>query len=175
MAANPKVLESESYRKMLSVLLEKRMPDEWFLVYVLGQTGILVGELYQIRPSDLSFDGPSKTISLYPVRGSKTVKISHKISGQTAGVIERWVSDHRIAPGDRIFPRTKRTAQNMFKRAMDVAGVEGPYTTRSLRHMYALNVALATGDGMAVAKALRKRDLPSAKFYVTLARKMTEA
>jgi len=165
-------MDPNLYRKILAVLWDKQMADEWFLVYVLGQTGLLVGELCKIRPADFSFEGPVKTIALYPVRGSKTAKISHKISGQTAGVLERWIIEHKIPHEERIFPYTKRTAQNVLKRALAAAGFEGHYTSQSLRHMYGLNVAMATEDRSAVAMALRKRDLSSAKIYVTQAKKM---
>jgi integrase len=139
---------------------------EWFLVYVLGETGILVSELCHIRPLDMFFEDEIKKISIGPDM--------HQVSGAVAGTIERWIKDKKIERTQRIFPYTKRAAQKMFHRALEASGISGHWGTRSLRHMYGMFVARATDNEKSVAKALRQKDVCSAKIYVRIARELTE-
>ena len=50
------------YHRMLDSLKGKKLDREWFLVYLLGETGMLVSEALRIRPVDLFFDGAEKKI-----------------------------------------------------------------------------------------------------------------
>jgi len=140
------------------------MKKEHFLFYILGETGILVSELCDIRPIDLYFDGPDKKIAITPV--------FHKVSGAVAGTIERWIKGESVSKLQPIFPYTKRAAQKMFHRALRAADVPEPWGTRSLRHRYGLTVALATDDERAVATALRQKDVCSARIYIRIAREL---
>jgi integrase len=152
------------YHQVLDRTWKRKMWKEWFLIYTLGETGILISELCHIRPVDLFLDGADMRISIGPDFQS--------ISGTVAGTIERWIRDNEIGRLDRIFPYTKRAAQKMFRRALGAADITGSWGTRSLRHMYGLFVAMATDSDKAVAKALRQKDVCSAKIYVRIAREL---
>jgi len=155
---------SSLYHRVLSTTHSRGMRKEYFLFYVLGETGILVSELCDIRPIDLYFEGPEKKIAITPV--------FHRVSGAVAGTIERWVKEEEVGKLAPIFPYTKRAAQKMFHRALRASEVKEPWGTRSLRHMYGMMVALATDDEKAVATALRQKDVCSARIYIRVAREL---
>jgi integrase len=155
---------NDLYHQVLSQTHSRGMRKEYFLFYILGETGILVSELCDIRPIDLYFEGPDKKIAIAPT--------FHKVSGGVAGTIERWIKEEGISKLEPIFPYTKRAAQKMFHRAIKAANIEESWGTRSLRHRYGLTVALATDDEKAVATALRQKDVCSARIYIRVAREL---
>lgn len=164
----------EEYRRLLERLSDLGMEKEWFLVYVLGETGMLVSELLRIRPADLFFEGPEKKILMHPNLSSKGPRIFNPVSGAVAGTIERWVKSKNVSKWERFFPCSKRGAQKMFERALKRAKVVGSWGTRSLRHMFALTVAMATDSEIAVARALRMKGASSARIYVKMTRELME-
>lgn len=161
---------------MLETLHRLGMEKEWFLVYALGETGMLVSELLRIRPADLFFDGAQKKILMHPnlSPGGWVPRVFQKVSGSVAGTIEWWVKSRGVMKWERIFPCSKRGAQKMFERAVRRAKIQGVWGTRSLRHMFALTVAMATDDEVAVAKALRMKGSASARIYVKMTRELME-
>lgn len=166
-----------TYHSILNKLCDLGMDKEWFLVYALGETGFLVSELLRIRPVDLYIDGAEKKILItkhsVPVV-IWTPRCYQAISGTTAGVFERWAGRTCKDKWDKVFPYTKRAAQKMFQKAIRVSQVKGSWGTRSLRHMYGLTVARATDSEEAVAKALRLKDMASARIYLRISRELTQ-
>jgi integrase len=177
MKSNP--LPLNEYHKLLDILQMKGMEREHFLVHVLGQTGLRVSEFIELRAANLSLEGPEKKILVRTLHARDKWVGWHKISGETAGVIERWIKKHGIVLSTPVFsykdkngmhkPYTKRAAQAMFKKALKVAGLSESYSIKSLRQMYAITVARATGDVKMVTQALRDRDPRSAMEYVIMA------
>jgi site-specific recombinase XerD len=173
------LLPLDEYHKLLDTLQSKGMEREHFLIHVLGKTGLRVSEFIELRAANLSLDGAEKKILVRTLHAREKHVGWHKISGETAGVFERWVFKHRIPPSTPVFsyrdkhgmlrPYTKRAAQSMFKKALKVAGLPESYSIKSLRQMYAITVARATGDVKMVTQALRDRDSRTAMEYVTMA------
>ena len=170
-------LPLSTYHHVLGTLVQRGMEKEWFLVYVLGETGLLVSEFLRVRPVDFYFDDSPKKVliahSTVPVTSWIPRHYQH-ISARTAGVLERWASKYEIQKWSPLFPYTKRCAQKMFQRALRVAGVKESWGTRSLRHMYGLTVARATDSEETVAQALRLKDTASARIYVRISRELIE-
>ena len=166
----------DGYKLMLEVLLNRGLEKEWMLVYILGETGMLVSEVLRIKPVDLYFDGPEKKILVHQSspKPAWSPKVFQKVSGSVAGAIEGWVKRSGVPRFGRILPVSKRGAQKMFERAVRMAGVQGRWGTRSLRHMFGMIVARATDSIPAVARALRMKGPHPARIYVTMTRELME-
>jgi integrase len=165
------------YHEMLNLLKERGLDREWLLVYLLGETGMLVSEVLRLRPVDMSFDGADKKIAVVQSNDripKWTPRIYHKVSGSVAGAMEWWVRKNQVEKWERLFPYTKRMAQKIFRKAIKASEVKGSWGTRSLRHMYGLTVAMATDSEAAVAQALRMKGSGSARIYVRIARELTK-
>lgn len=171
-----KAFPNKLYHKVIDTLKEKKLHREWFLVYLLGETGMLLSEILKIRPADLSFKGQENKIMVGRSRSPKawSPRVTHKISASTAGAIEWWIKKMDVKRWEKLLPFTKRMAQKVFKNALKACNVENSWGTRSLRHMYGVTVAMATDSESAVAKALRVKGTGSVKVYVKTARELME-
>ena len=167
-------INSDTYHQIVVKLTEKGMERELFLITVLGETGMTVGELCELRPKDIFFKGPEKMVALRQFGNKTGPRRVHRVSPRVASILESWVDTLRVRPMDPIFPYTRRTAHNMFRKALVESEVGMHYSTRALRHMYGFNVARATDDEVAVAKAMRMKDAASSRVYISMARELME-
>jgi integrase len=164
-------MEVSDYHSLLESLKKGSMEKEWFLAFSLGETGMTVQELLELRPEDLFSDGVTHALAIKHSGKRGAPRVLHPISSRTAGVFGRWASNNKIERNERIFPYGKHAIYGMWKKALEAASLTG-YDTRSLRHMYGILVAMATDDEKMVARYLRMRDFASARFYVKEARRL---
>lgn len=164
----PIAMPLEDFYRMLAALEKAGMTRERFMVFVLGKTGLRLGEFLGLRPSDFSFGDCEKKIAIRTSRRARPVW--HRVSAEVAEVLEAWVRDRSLGPKDILFPYSKSMARHMFRCALKVAGLPSTFRIRSLRHMYGLTAVRAGVSRTMLAEILREPDLDVCDVYFRMAR-----
>lgn len=134
----PKVLSGQEVLKILNALSNKK---HRLLLAITYSSGLRVSEVCRLKLSDVSFE--RKTIRIEQGKGRKdrVTIFSEQCARLLAEFIveykpERWIFES-AEPDGHI---TERTAQRVFKNALQAAGIQKPVGIHSLRHSFATHL-----------------------------------
>lgn len=134
----PQAMTDEEVRRFLAVIQDK-MDRAMFLLLL--RSGLRVGELVSLNVTDVDLEQQTVRIE----RGEKNSlgRIVY-FSADTKAALEVWLAQRAPFPEvSRLFftQKTKRiqvcTVNERFKRYLAQAGIEKPYSAKSLRHTFA--------------------------------------
>lgn len=134
----PKVLSGQEVLKILGALSNKK---HRLLLSITYSSGLRVSEVCRLKPSDINFE--RRTIRIEQGKGRKD-RISI-LSEQCARLLAEYIMEYR--PGQWLFESTEpdghisdRTAQRVFKNALQASGIKKPVGIHSLRHSFATHL-----------------------------------
>lgn len=141
----PKVLSGQEVLKILNALSNRK---HRLLLAITYSSGLRVSEVCRLKLTDVSFE--RRMIRLEHGKGAKDRMsiLSDQCGRLLAEYIleykpERWMFES-TEPGGHI---TERTAQRIFKNALQAAGITKPVGIHSLRHSFATHL-LETGTDL---------------------------
>lgn len=178
-----KFISDGEFNQLLDIAYKENVRD-WFMLYLIGNIGLRVGEAVRLKVEDV--DISDKTISIPRIKiktGKGGLKgkelsgdyVSLPLSGNALEVVDTYMKDYAPKEG-WLFPISKRRAQAIFYRYAKKIGVRA--SIHSLRHYRGTKIYGATLDLQAVQSLLRLRNLPTAAIYthpnMEILRKLTE-
>lgn len=134
----PKVLSGQEVLKILQSLSNKK---HRLLLAITYSSGLRVSEVCRLKLSDVSFE--RRTLRITQGKGAKD-RMSI-LSDQCAKLLAEYIVEYK--PDVWIFGSaepdghiTERTAQRVFKNALQAAGIHKPVGIHSLRHSFATHL-----------------------------------
>lgn len=165
----PKVLSGQEVLKVINapVNLKHRL-----LLYLTYSSGLRVSEVCRIKTADISFE--RKTLRIEQAKGRKD-RISI-LSDQCAKLLSQYLYEY--APRLWLFESTEpeghiteRTAQRVFKNALDKAGIRKPLGIHSLRHSFATHLLESGTDLRYIQELLGHQSSKTTEIYTHVSTK----
>lgn len=143
---------------------------DWALFQVFLGAGLKLGEIIQVRLSDVHLDESSPHLVVTGAEGASARKIPLEVEVREA--LRSYLRKRRAAPGvDMLFVNrdgnalSTRSVQRLLHHYASAAGIEG-LTSQALRYQYAKTVYQRTMDLEAVARRLGHRHLATTIRYL---------
>lgn len=134
----PKVLSGQEVLKILNALSNRK---HRLLLAITYSSGLRVSEVCRLKLTDISFERRTIRIEQGKGRKDRITILSEQCARKLAEYITEYKPDFWIfesaEPGGHI---TDRTAQRVFKNALQAAGIKKPVGIHSLRHSFATHL-----------------------------------
>ncbi len=160
----PTVMSRDEILRLLAAAPARR---DKLLLGLLYATGMRVGEMCRVRWRDLDFE--SGSIRVFRGKGAKDRRALMPTKWK------RWLLALRTAatPESFLFPSSAndrrhlspRTAQRMFRRAAELAGLRANVTCHSLRHSFATHLLEGGTDLRLIQDFLGHANLETTRLY----------
>lgn len=155
---------------------------QWAVMDFASQTGLRVGEIADVRISDLELKGKHPSVWVVGGKGrkhrnsGKPERESVSLPGSLVGHLKEFLKFKQQVgeggdPGDHLFiskrgaPYTTRALQLMFKAACESAGLPAYYSIHALRHSWGTYLYAKTKNLRLVQKELRHRSPQTTAVY----------
>lgn len=165
----PKVLSGQEVLKILNVLSNRK---HRLLLSITYSSGLRVSEVCRLKVSDVSFE--RKSIRIEHGKGSKD-RISI-LSDHCARLLAEYILEYK--PDRWIFESaepdghiTERTAQRVFKNALQSAGINKPVGIHSLRHSFATHLLESGTDLRYIQELLGHQSSKTTEIYTHVSTK----
>ena len=165
---DPLAFSEEELKKFLDVTKKDKLQHVLFsLCYYLG---LRVVELVSIKLSDISLEGPFVSITVQGFKNGfkKTYSLPECLSKMMRSHIKSlpknsfWLFPSPKWPESHL---SRETAQGLFKRLRDKAGLDKKFSIHSLRHTTAMQKVRAGDSPVMIQDWLRQKSLMSAMNY----------
>ncbi len=165
----PKVLSGQEVLKILNALSNRK---HRLLLYLTYSSGLRVSEVCSLTVSDISFE--RRAIRVEQAKGRKD-RIS-MLSEQCARLLAEYMVEYKpyywLFPStDPGAPITDRTAQRVFKNALEAAGIRKPVGIHSLRHSFATHLLESGTDLRYIQELLGHQSSKTTEIYTHVSTK----
>lgn len=169
----PEVLNREEVR---AILAEVKNVKHKLMLGLIYSSGLRVSEVVKLRVRD--FDFINKLVHIRQAKGAKDrVTI---LSEKVAGVLKKFVNNKKgddyifeSNRGNRLDGRqsrlTERSAQKVFKDALETSGIKKRASCHSLRHSFATHLLEAGTDIRYIQELLGHARLETTQIYTKVA------
>ena len=166
-------LTSEDVDRLLGAVRQSRhrwAVRDWAVIQALLGAGLKLGELTELRVSDIHLDGGHPYLILGDASSNpgRTVPLD----AETRDALRSYLEVRQVAQGvDLLFvnrdgnPLSTRSVQRLLHYYARVAGLEG-LTSQALRYVYARRIYESCGDLKTVARRLGHRHLATTIRYL---------
>ncbi len=165
----PKVLSGQEVLKILNALSNKK---HRLLLAITYSSGLRVSEVCRLKLSDVSFE--RRTLRIEHGKGAKD-RMSI-LSDQCARLLAEYIVEYKpdrwmfgsAEPDGHI---TERTAQRVFKNALQAAGIQKPVGIHSLRHSFATHLLENGTDLRYIQELLGHQSSKTTEIYTHVSTK----
>jgi integrase/recombinase XerC len=165
----PEHLSPAEVRSFLATLKGTRNPttrrDRVMFSLLLG-TGMRLGSLVELIVGDVDLKGRYVSIT---AKGE--VERKAYFNSSLSRRLRTYIKAAGLSPEDPLFPSrngghlSTRQVQLRFKHWLKAAGIDPKYSVHSLRHTFAMNLYLKTGDLRLVQTALGHKRITTTEIY----------
>ncbi|MGC9333995.1 MAG: tyrosine-type recombinase/integrase [Anaerolineae bacterium] len=148
----------------------RRAARDWAVIQLLLRAGLKLGELTELRLSDLHLDANQPYLDIRDKDGGPGRQVP--LDAEVQQALSDYLDSRRAAVGvDHVClnrdgkPLSTRSIQRLLRRYARAAGLEG-LTTQALRYVYASRVYRRSGDLRTVARRLGHRHLATTIRYL---------
>jgi site-specific recombinase XerD len=164
----PEVLSREEVDALFKVTTNIKHLSILMTVY---SGGLRVGEVVQLRVSDIDVERMVIRIDQGKGRKDRYVMLSKKLVPVLNDYCGKYKPSYWLFPGqkpDR--PLDRRSAQRVFKKSKEAAGINKNVTAHSLRHSFATHLLEDGANIRVVQRLLGHRSLNSTAVYTHVAK-----
>jgi site-specific recombinase XerD len=148
----------------------RRAARDWAVIQLLLRAGLKLGELTELRLSDLHLGASQPYLDIRDKDGGPGRRVP--LDAEVQQALSDYLDSRRAAVGvDHVClnrdgkPLSTRSIQRLLRRYARAAGLEG-LTTQALRYVYASRVYRRSGDLRTVARRLGHRHLATTIRYL---------
>lgn len=164
----PEVLSREEVGAILKATRNIKHLSILMTVY---SGGLRVGEVVMLRVSDIDFERMVIRIEQGKGRKDRYVMLSKKLMAVLDEYVEKYKPSHWLFPGQKPGrPLGRRSAQRIFKRSKEAAGINKKVTAHSLRHSFATHLLEDGANIRVVQRLLGHRSLTTTAVYTHVAK-----
>jgi site-specific recombinase XerD len=166
-------LTPEDIARLLAAVQDspsRRAARDWAVIQLLLRAGLKLGELTELRLSDVHLDADQPYLSVRDKDGSPGRQVP--LDAEVRQALSDYLGRRRAAAGVEHLcvnrdgkPLSTRSIQRLLRRYGRAAGLEG-LTTQALRYVYASRVYSRSGDLKTVARRLGHRHLATTIRYL---------
>lgn len=166
-------LTPDDVSRLLSAVRQsssRRANRDWVVVQLLLKAGLKLGELTELRLTDVQLDVGHPHLVVRGKDGDPGRRVP--LEAETCQALSDYLDKRRAAPGVKHVcvnrdgkPLSTRSIQRLLRRYAKAAGLDG-LTTQALRYIYARKVYDKSGDIRTVARRLGHRHLATTIRYL---------
>lgn len=165
----PDVLDQEEVLKIISAVNNLKHKTILSLIY---SAGLRVGEVVRLKAEDI--DSRRKLIHIRQAKGKKD-----RFTLLSDVVLEQLRNYYKTyKPADYLFEGaegrghlSERSVQNVFRRALKIAGIKKPVTVHSLRHSFATHLLESGTDLRFIQEILGHASPKTTEIYTHVSKK----
>ncbi|MEK7077889.1 MAG: tyrosine-type recombinase/integrase [Patescibacteria group bacterium] len=158
----PVVLSHEEIEKILSTIANAK---HHLLIALAYSAGLRVSEAINLRVRDLQPDELMVTVRQGKGNKDRVSIFSEKLKGKIASIVAGREGDEYVFASERGGKLTERTAQIVFSRALEKAGIKKSATFHSLRHSFATHLLENGTDVRYVQELLGHQNIRTTQIY----------
>lgn len=161
----PIILSREEIDQVIKAIINKKHSLMIALAY---GAGIRVGEIVRLKVNDLNFE--QLNIHIKQSKGAKDriTVMPEKLKNNLISLCTGKSGDEYVFESERGGRLTERTAQKVFERALNEAGINKPATFHSLRHSFATHLLENGIDVRYVQELLGHQNIRTTQIYTHL-------
>jgi site-specific recombinase XerD len=165
----PIVLSEEEVHQLLTATINLKHRSLLMLVY---SAGLRVGEVVRLKPADI--DSNRMLIHIRKAKGQKDRYV--QLAGKTLEVLREYWRKYRpsvwLFSGEREAGfLSERTAQEIFKQAIERVGIRKEVSIHSLRHSFATHLLESGVDIRYIQEILGHSNLKTTEIYTHVSKK----
>jgi site-specific recombinase XerD len=164
----PEILSREEVNALFNVTTNIKHLTILMIIY---SGGLRVGEVVNLRVSDI--DSQRMVIRVEQGKGCKDryVMLSEKLLPVLNKYCEKYKPRHWLFPGQKSHqPLDRRSAQRIFKKSKEDAGITKKVTAHSLRHSFATHLLEDGANIRVIQRLLGHKSLNSTAKYTHVAK-----
>lgn len=158
----PVVLSKEEIEKMLSTIANSK---HYLLVALSYSAGLRVSEAIHLRVRDIQPDELMLTIRHAKGNKDRVTIFSEKLRAKMASMVAGREGGEYVFSSERGGKLTERTAQLVFQKALQKAGIKKAATFHSLRHSFATHLLENGTDVRYVQELLGHQNIRTTQIY----------
>ena len=158
----PVVLSKEEIEKILSTIANGK---HYLLIALAYSAGLRVSEAINLRVRDLQPDELMLTIRQGKGNKDRVTIFSEKLKNKIISMVAGREGDEYVFASERGGKLTERTAQLVFQRALQKAGIKKSATFHSLRHSFATHLLENGTDVRYVQELLGHQNIRTTQIY----------
>ena len=166
----PDVLDQEDVLKIIASVENLKHKTMLLLIY---SAGLRVGEVVRLKADDI--DSKRKLIHIRQAKGKKDRYTL--LSDVVLEILRNYYKAYK--PSDYLFEGaeghshlSERSIQNVFRRALKIAGIRKPVTVHSLRHSFATHLLENGTDLRYIQKVLGHASSKTTEIYTHVSKKI---
>lgn len=165
----PNVFSEQEVEKLFSVISNPKHRTILMLIY---SAGLRIGECIRMRKADLDFDRNTVFIKAGKGKKDRISVLSQKLKQQLLQYMDAYSPEYWLFEGQTGGPYSSRSIQQIFRRAVDKAGVNPFSTVHTLRHSFATHLLERGMDLRSIQELLGHSSTETTQIYTHITRKM---